>query len=42
MVLSGITAGFLLFVLQKITDDMSRAELMPPAAARGFPLLSEA
>ena len=39
MVLSGITAGFLLFVLQKITDDMSRAELMPPAAAAWIPVV---
>ncbi len=39
MVLSGITAGFLLFVLQKITDDMSRAELMPPAAAAWIPFV---
>jgi lipopolysaccharide export system permease protein len=39
MVLSGITAGFLLFVLQKITDDMSRAELMPPIAAAWIPVV---
>ena len=39
MVLSGITAGFLLFVLQKITDDMSRAELMPPLAAAWIPVV---
>lgn len=39
MVLSGITAGFLLFVLQKITDDMSRAELMPPMAAAWIPVV---
>jgi lipopolysaccharide export system permease protein len=39
MVLSGITAGFLLFVLQKITDDMSRAELMPPVAAAWIPVV---
>jgi len=38
MVLSGITAGFLLFVLQKVTDDMSRAELMPPFAAAWIPV----
>ena len=30
MVLSGITAGFLLFVLSKITEDMSKSELMSP------------
>ena len=39
MVLSGITAGFLLFVLQKITDDMSRAELMSPVAAAWIPVV---
>ena len=38
MVLSGITAGFLLFVLQKVTDDMSRAELIAPAAAAWIPV----
>jgi lipopolysaccharide export system permease protein len=33
MVLSGISAGFLLFVLSKITEDMSKSELMSPIAA---------
>jgi lipopolysaccharide export system permease protein len=37
MVLSGITAGFLLFVLSKITEDMSKAELMSPVAAAWIP-----
>lgn len=37
MVLSGITAGFLLFVLSKITEDMSKAELMSPIAAAWIP-----
>jgi lipopolysaccharide export system permease protein len=39
MVLSGISAGFLLFVLQKITDDMSKAELLPPLAAAWIPVM---
>lgn len=39
MVLSGITAGFSLFVLQKITEDMSTAELMPPMAAAWIPVV---
>jgi lipopolysaccharide export system permease protein len=39
MVLSGMTAGFLLFVLQKITEDMSKAELMSPMAAAWIPVL---
>jgi lipopolysaccharide export system permease protein len=39
MVLSGITAGFLLFVLSKITEDMSKSELMSPLAAAWIPTI---
>ena len=39
MVLSGISAGFLLFVLSKITEDMSKSELMSPAAAAWIPVI---
>ena len=39
MVLSGISAGFMLFVLQKITEDMSKAELMAPVIAAWVPVL---
>jgi lipopolysaccharide export system permease protein len=39
MVLSGIAAGFLLFVLQKITEDMSKSELLSPVAAAWIPVL---
>jgi lipopolysaccharide export system permease protein len=39
MVLSGITAGFLLFVLSKITEDMSKSELLSPVAAAWTPML---
>jgi lipopolysaccharide export system permease protein len=39
MVLSGITAGFLLFVLSKITEDMSKSELLSPMAAAWIPVL---
>jgi lipopolysaccharide export system permease protein len=39
MVLSGILAGFLLFVLSKITEDMSKAELLSPLAAAWIPVL---
>jgi lipopolysaccharide export system permease protein len=39
MVLSGIAAGFLLFVLSKITEDMSKSELMSPIAAAWIPVL---
>jgi lipopolysaccharide export system permease protein len=39
MVLSGISAGFLLFVLSKITEDMSKSELMSPVAAAWIPVI---
>jgi lipopolysaccharide export system permease protein len=39
MVLSGISAGFLLFVLAKITEDMSKAELLSPVAAAWNPVV---
>jgi lipopolysaccharide export system permease protein len=39
MVLSGISAGFLLFVLSKITEDMSKSELLSPVAAAWIPVL---
>ncbi len=39
MVLSGISAGFLLFVLQKITEDMGKSELMAPAIAAWIPVI---
>ncbi|MBS0530141.1 MAG: LPS export ABC transporter permease LptG [Proteobacteria bacterium] len=38
MVLSGVGAGFLLYVLSKITDDLSKAELMNPIAAAWLPV----
>jgi lipopolysaccharide export system permease protein len=38
MILSGVTAGFLLYVLSKITDDLSKAELMHPMAAAWLPV----
>jgi lipopolysaccharide export system permease protein len=38
MVLSGVGAGFLLYVLQKITEDLSKAELMHPIAAAWLPV----
>jgi lipopolysaccharide export system permease protein len=40
MVLSGIIAGFLLYVMSKVTEDVSRAELMHPAAAAWLPVLA--
>jgi lipopolysaccharide export system permease protein len=39
MVLGGITGGFFLFVLAKITGDLSKAGLMPPLAAAALPAL---
>ncbi len=38
MVLSGVGAGFLLYILQKVTEDLSKAELMHPVAAAWFPV----
>jgi lipopolysaccharide export system permease protein len=40
MVLSGIAAGFLLYVLSKVTEDLSKAELLYPAAAAWAPVLA--
>jgi lipopolysaccharide export system permease protein len=39
MVLSGVAAGFLLYVLSKVTEDLSKAELMHPIAAAWLPVL---
>ncbi|HEY6833949.1 MAG TPA: LPS export ABC transporter permease LptG [Pseudolabrys sp.] len=39
MVLSGVAAGFLLYVLSKVTEDLSTAELMHPVAAAWLPVL---
>lgn len=39
MVLSGVAAGFLLYILQKVTEDLSKAELMHPVAAAWLPVL---
>jgi lipopolysaccharide export system permease protein len=39
MVLSGVGAGFLLYVLSKVTDDLSKAALMNPIAAAWLPVL---
>ena len=39
MVLSGVAAGFLLYILSKVTGDLSKAELMHPGAAAWVPVL---
>jgi lipopolysaccharide export system permease protein len=38
MVLSGVAAGFLLYVLSKVTEDLSKAELLHPVAAAWLPV----
>lgn len=38
MILGGAAAGFLLYVLSKVTDDLSKAELMHPMAAAWLPV----
>jgi lipopolysaccharide export system permease protein len=38
MVLSGVAAGFLLYVLSKVTEDLSKAELMHPITAAWLPV----
>jgi lipopolysaccharide export system permease protein len=38
-ILGGVGAGFLLYVLQKVTEDLGKAELMHPAAAAWLPVL---
>ncbi len=39
MVMSGILSGFLLYVLQKVTEDLSKANSMPALAAAWLPVL---
>jgi len=39
MILSGVSAGFLLYVLSKVTEDLSKAQLMHPVAAAWLPVL---
>jgi lipopolysaccharide export system permease protein len=39
MVLSGVAAGFLLYVLSKVTEDLSKAELLHPVTAAWLPVL---
>jgi lipopolysaccharide export system permease protein len=39
MVLCGVTTGFVLYVLSKITDDLSKAELLHPIAAAWLPIV---
>ena len=39
MVFSGVASGFLLYILSKVTEDLSKAELMHPVAAAWLPVL---
>ena len=39
MILSGVAAGFLLYVLSKVTEDLSKADLLHPVAAAWLPVL---
>ena len=39
MVMSGILSGFLLYVLSKVTEDLSKADIMPVLAAAWLPVL---
>jgi lipopolysaccharide export system permease protein len=39
MVLGGLLAGFLLYVISKVVDDMSKADLIHPMAAAWMPVL---
>lgn len=39
MVLCGIAAGFFLYVLSKVADDLSKAELLHPIAAAWLPIV---
>ncbi len=39
MILSGMAAGFLLYVLSKVTEDLSKAELMHPVTAAWLPVM---
>jgi lipopolysaccharide export system permease protein len=40
MVMGGVAAGFLLYVLSKITGDLSKAGLMSAVVAAGLPPLA--
>ena len=39
MVMGGILSGFLLYVLQKVTEDLSKADLLPALVAAWLPVL---
>ena len=39
MVLGGVATGFLLYVMSKVTDDLSKAELLQPTLAAWLPVV---
>jgi lipopolysaccharide export system permease protein len=39
MILAGVTTGFLLFVMSKVTDDLSKAEFLPPIVGAWLPVV---
>jgi lipopolysaccharide export system permease protein len=39
MVLGGVASGFVLYVMSKVFDDLSRAELVSPMLAAWLPAL---
>ena len=39
MILGGIAVGFVLYILSKVTDDLSKAELLYPSVAAWLPVL---
>jgi lipopolysaccharide export system permease protein len=39
MVLGGLASGFMLYIMSKLTDDLSKAELITPAIAAWMPAL---
>jgi lipopolysaccharide export system permease protein len=39
MVLGGIASGFLLYVMSKVADDLSKAEVLPPTVAAWMPAI---
>jgi lipopolysaccharide export system permease protein len=39
MILGGVASGFMLYVMSKLTDDLSKAEMLPPSIAAWLPVI---
>lgn len=39
MILGGVASGFMLYVMSKVTDDLSKAEMLPPSVAAWLPVV---